>query len=173
MDFGWIGPACDAIILIGALFVAFDRIIKPIIFIKKKTNNSFEVKVAEALTKAMPDILQKHYEDIKDQLIKEVSEKVETSINDELTQVELLKQQYDILVLTAKDVLREKIMKIYNDYHRERVLPIDKKEQLDQYYNDYKKLKGNSYIDRYYRRMERWLVLEDNEEQDPEESQQQ
>ena len=89
---------------------------------------------------------------------------MKTQINDELTQVELLKQQYDILVLTAKDVLREKIMKIYNDYRRERTLPIDKKEQLDQYYIDYKKLKGNSYIDRYYHRMERWNVLEEDED---------
>ena len=90
-------------------------------------------------------------------------------IKEELTQVEILKQQYDILVLTAKDVLREKIMKIYNDFRREKKFPISKREQLDQYYIDYKKLKGNSYIDKYYNRMTRWEVTyeldEENEDQ--------
>ena len=154
MNFSWLSATVDFIILIGALVLALDRIGAKFGWFKKKTDNSFEKRVTDAIAKAMPDILQKHYEDIKAQLIQEVSDNVKAQINDELTQVELLKQQYDILVLTAKDVLREKIMKIYNDYRRERTLPIDKKEQLDQYYIDYKKLKGNSYIDRYYHRME-------------------
>lgn len=92
MDLGWVGIACDLIILIGAVTLAFDRIIKPIVKIKKKTDKTFEEKVGEAVAKAMPSILQKHYEDIKDQLINEVSDKVMTQIGDELTQVDLLKQ---------------------------------------------------------------------------------
>ena len=165
MNLGWIGTVCDIIILVGAVILAFDRIIKPIVFLKKKSNKTFEERVADALAKALPQILKDHDEQVKETLVEEVAEKVKTSISNELTQVELLKQQYDILVLTAKDVLREKIMKIYNDYRRERRLPVDKKEQLDQYYADYKKLKGNSYIDRYYRRMERWTVLEEEEDE--------
>ena len=164
----WLSSACDFVILIGAVFVAFDRIIKPVIFIKKKSDNSFDEKIAESLKKHLPEILQKHYEDTKQQLIKETTEKVKAAIEDELTSVDLLKQQYDILVLTAKDVLREKIMKIYNDYRREKILPLSKKEQLEQYYIDYKKLKGNSYIDKYYKRMQRWEVIdeEDVDEED-------
>lgn len=166
MDLGWVGIACDLIILIGAVVLAFDRIIKPIVKIKKKTDQTFEEKVGEAVARAMPSILQKHYEDIKDQLIKEVSDKVMTQINDELTQVDLLKQQYEILVLTAKDVLREKIMKIYNDFRKDKRLPISKKEQLEQYYIDYKALKGNSYIDKYYNRMKKWEVIDEEDEDD-------
>lgn len=166
MDLGWVGIACDLIILIGAVTLAFDRIIKPIVKIKKKTDKTFEEKVGEAVAKAMPSILQKHYEDIKDQLINEVSDKVMTQIGDELTQVDLLKQQYEILVLTAKDVLREKIMKIYNDYRKDKILPISKKEQLEQYYIDYKALKGNSYIDKYYNRMKKWEVIDEEDEED-------
>ena len=166
MNLSWVSAACDAVILVGALVLAFDRIIKPIGFLKKKTDKSFEEKVAEALVKALPGLLAAHDEEMKDTIVNEVTERVMGEINDELTQVDLLKQQYDILVLTAKDVLREKIMKIYNDYRKDRILPIDKKEQLDQYYIDYKKLKGNSYIDRYYHRMERWLVLEDEIEEE-------
>lgn len=166
MDLGWVGIACDLIILIGAVVLAFDRIIKPIVKIKKKTDQTFEEKVGEAVARAIPSILQKHYEDIKDQLIKEVSDKVMTQINDELTQVDLLKQQYEILVLTAKDVLREKIMKIYNDFRKDKRLPISKKEQLEQYYIDYKALKGNSYIDKYYNRMKKWEVIDEEDEDD-------
>lgn len=173
MDWSMLGIAVDVIILIGALFLAFDRIIKPFVFLKKKTDKTFEEKVADALAKALPDILKAHDEEVKENLITEVTARVTVNINDELTQVDLLKQQYDILVLTAKDVLREKIMKIYNDYRRDRKLPIDKKEQLDQYYVDYKKLKGNSYIDRYYHRMERWGVIEEEDNYEEEEEQQQ
>ena len=164
MDFGWLTWLCDGVILIGAVILAFDRIFKPIGIFKKKADKSFEEKVSETLIKVMPQILEQHYEIIKERLVQEIKDSVITQINDELTQVDLLKQQYDILVLTAKDVLREKIMKIYNDYRREKELPIAKKEQLDQYYNDYKKLKGNSYIDKYYNRMKRWIVIDEDEE---------
>ena len=164
MDFGWISTACDVIILVGAVILAWDRITGKLGLFKKKADKSFEDKVAEAIAKAIPDILQKHEEEIKQHLKKEVVAEVTKAIKDELTQVELLKQQYDVLVLTAKDVLREKIMKIYNDYRREKTLPIAKKEQLDQYYIDYKALKGNSYIDKYYNRMKKWEIVDEDDE---------
>lgn len=163
MDFSWISPACDIVILVGAVLVAFDRIGKPFIKLKKKTDTSFEEKVADAMTKAMPDILKKHDEEVKEEFTKQVTANVIKAIQQQLTQVDLLKQQYDVLVLTAKDVLREKIMKIYNDFRRDRVLPIAKKEQLEQYYIDYKALKGNSYIDKYYNRMKQWEVVDDED----------
>ena len=166
MDFSWLSSACDLIILVGAVFLAFDRIVKPIIFIKKKTNSTFEEKVGEAIKKYLPDILDQHYKDIKKNLTKDTTDAVMEEIKDELTQVKLLEQQYDILVLTAKDVLREKIMKIYNDYRKDKKLPLSKKEQLEQYYIDYKRLNGNSYIDKYYNRMQRWDVVDEEDDCD-------
>ena len=47
-------------------------------------------------------------------------------------------------------------MAIYHEYKQERALPTYKREALEQYYKDYKKLNGNSYIDKYYSRMKCW-----------------
>jgi hypothetical protein len=49
MDFSWISAACDIIILIGAVLLAFDRIVMPIKFLRKKTNDSIEDKIAKSL----------------------------------------------------------------------------------------------------------------------------
>jgi hypothetical protein len=70
------------------------------------------------------------------------------------------------LVISAKDVLREKIMGIYHKNKRDKTLTLNEKEALDQYYIDYKAMKGNSYIDKYYNRMKKWRVIEDDYEDD-------
>ena len=58
MDLGIVGIVCDFVILIGAVVLAFDRIIKPIGIFKKKADKTFEEKVGDAIAKAMPEILQ-------------------------------------------------------------------------------------------------------------------
>ena len=58
MDFGWLTWLCDGVILIGAVVLAFDRIIKPIGIFKKKADKSFEEKVSETLVNVMPQILE-------------------------------------------------------------------------------------------------------------------
>ena len=92
MDLSWISAACDVIILIGALVLAFDRIIKPIGFFKKKQDASFEAKVADILAKVLPEILYKHDLEVRDKYkadrvkyIKETKEEIMTAIQDELT----------------------------------------------------------------------------------------
>ena len=45
-------------------------------------------------------------------------------------------------------------------------MTLHEKEALDQYYIDYKAIKGNSYIDKYYNRMKKWSVVEDDEDDD-------
>lgn len=84
--------------------------------------------------------------------------------------MEKLSKQYDVLVLSAKDVLREKIMQIYFKGVETRTITYHDREALKQYYKDYKAMKGNSYIDKYYLRMmgdeethvSGWTVIEDN-----------
>lgn len=90
MDFLWLSSTCDFIILIGALVLAFDRIIKPILFLKKRTNTSFEEKITDTLKKFLPDIMRNYFEEAKQQIIKDTTDKVMSKIKDELTQVELL-----------------------------------------------------------------------------------
>jgi hypothetical protein len=54
-----------------------------------------------------------------------------------------------------------------------RAMTENEREALDVYYADYKAIGGNSYIDKYYRRMKRWRVdyedYEDIDEHDDDE----
>jgi hypothetical protein len=79
-----------------------------------------------------------------------------SNVQEELHQIGVLAKQYDALVISAKDVLREKIMQVYFKNKPTKTLTLHEKEALDQYYIDYKAIKGNTYIDKYYKRMERW-----------------
>lgn len=73
-----------------------------------------------------------------------------------------LNLQYETLAISARDVLREKIMAIYHKNKRERRMSEYEREALTQYYNDYKAIDGNSYIDKYYARMKNWETDEDD-----------
>ena len=74
----------------------------------------------------------------------------------------------EALKISARDVLREKIMAIYHKNKYERSLTQYEKEALEQYYKDYKKLNGNSYIDKYYNRMKLWTIIYDDYTDDEE-----
>jgi hypothetical protein len=70
------------------------------------------------------------------------------------------------LAISAKDVLREKIMQMYFKNKADKTLTLHEKEALDQYYKDYKAINGNSYIDKYYGRMKKWQVIDDDDIED-------
>ena len=53
---------------------------------------------------------------------------------------------------------------MYFKNKKDKTLTLHEKEALDQYYVDYKAIKGNSYIDKYYNRMRKWQVIDDDEE---------
>ena len=111
----------------------------------------------------MPDILYKHdletrekYLADRQNYLQEIKKEVLLEIQSKLGTVDKLTEQYEALVISAKDVLREKIMQIYFKNLDSKTLTQHEKEALDQYYKDYKAMKGNSYIDKYYKRMETW-----------------
>lgn len=58
-------------------------------------------------------------------------------------------------------MLRQRIMDIYHRYKADRRMPIYAKEALDELYKDYKAEGGNSYIDKYYKRMCLWETYDD------------
>ena len=165
----WLGSAVDIIILIGALFLAFERIIKPFGIFKKKSDQAFEQKVVEILVKVLPQMLREHdlqtrdkYKADREKYLQDIKKEVLSSIQNELGQVSNLQEQYEALVISAKDVLREKIMAIYHKNKSNKSLAIHEREALDQYYKDYKAMHGNSYIDKYYARMKNWKEDEDD-----------
>ena len=62
---------------------------------------------------------------------------------------------------SSKDVLRQRIMTINHEGFQTRSLTTYQSEALEELYKDYKAQKGNSYIDKYYKRMKKWVTIED------------
>lgn len=160
----------DFIILLGALCAAiykiWDFFAKPTSTLKQKRKERQKALIREVLNEELPARLEEHnlktrekYKadrqryliEIKNEVIKQVGGTIDQNVED-----------LEALKISAKDVLREKIMRIYHSYHQTRTFPLYEQEALEQYYKDYKKLKGNSYIDKYYSRMEKWQVIYDD-----------
>lgn len=160
----------DFIILLAALGAAiykiWDFFAKPTSKLKKMIEERKKARIKEVLDAELPKILKKHdlevrdkyksdrqkyLEEIKEQVLEEVSEPIMQNTDD-----------LEALKISARDVLREKIMGIYHHNRRERSMTEYEKEALSQYYKDYKALNGNSYIDKYYARMTRWQIVYDD-----------
>ena len=116
--------------------------------------------------------MQEEESDITRQLIIDIIEEVlpdllathDASMDAKFSAIDKIKEDVAALAESAKDVLREKIMAIYHKNKRVRRLEEHEKEALTQYYKDYKAIKGNSYIDKYYGRMKNWEVIPDDYE---------
>lgn len=142
---------------------------KPIRLFRQRSEENFEDKVVEVLDRVLPDKFKAHdlvtrdkYRADRETYLQEIKTEVLRSIQGELGQIANLTEQYEALAISAKDVLREKIMFIYHKNKADRQMTYHEKEALDQYYKDYKKIKGNSYIDRYYGRMQTWIITDDD-----------
>lgn len=168
---------CTIIILIATTITAITTIVSviknPAKKYKEKHDAETKKMIVETLTEILPDILQKHdlevrdrYKADRDRYLHEIESSVLMDVQGELNQIKILGLQYEALVISAKDVLREKIVKIYSSNKDTKTLTMLEKEKLDQFYTDYKALKGNSYIDKYYKRMEKWEVLNDDDDDD-------
>ena len=165
-----LGGVVDLIILIGALCAAiykiWDFFAKPTSKLKSRAKQRREAEIEVILNKVLPEKLkahdletrekykadrQRYLTEIKDEVIKQVGGTIDKNAED-----------LEALKISAKDVLREKIMRIYHSYRHERSFPLYEQEALKQYYKDYKELKGNSYIDKYYGRMSKWQIIYDD-----------
>lgn len=167
------GLICNAIVLISAVLIAIKTIAemvgKPIRLIKRKNDTEFKEKVISILDEILPDILLKHdleirekYKADREAYLKDIKEAVVKDIGQKLSQVDNLAQQYVSLEISAKDVLREKIVCLYENNKDTRKLRYFEKHALEQYHKDYKKMGGNSYIDTIYDRMLTWEVEPDD-----------
>lgn len=169
----------DLIILISAVCLAVTRIYdffaKPTAKFKKKAEEQEKKRVKVIIEEEMPQLFldhdletrqkylgdrQNYLEEIKGEVLKAVQEDIE-----EIKQLNLEQnQKIETLARSSKDVLREKIMALYHKGKKTRTLALYEKEALDQYYKDYKAEDGNSYIDKYYKRMCSWDIIDSDEE---------
>ena len=171
-----LGDIVDLIILIGALCAAiykiWDFFAKPTSNLKKKAQEKEKARIKAVLDAELPEILKCHDLETRDryradrqnylvEIKNEVLKQVGGTINQNESDLEALK-------ISARDVLREKIMNIYHKNKRERTMTEYEREALIQYYKDYKALKGNSYIDGRYERMKKWATVYDDYSDDDE-----
>lgn len=144
--------------------------------VKKKTEQYKQQQLAEercrteaTINELLPAILLKHdletrekYLADRERYLKEIKNEVVKEVRDQLDSIEEIKDDMVALADSARDVLREKIMAIYHKNKRTRTLEEHEREALTQYYKDYKKIGGNSYIDKYFARMGVWEVIPDD-----------
>lgn len=169
-----LGGVVDLIILIGTLCAAiykiWDFFAKPTSKLKSKAKQRRREEILAVLEEVLPEKLKTHDLDTRDRYkadrqryLIEIKDEVIKQVGGTITKND---KDLEALKISAKDVLREKIMAIYHEYRTERAYPTYKKEALEQYYKDYKKLNGNSYIDKYYARMAKWQeIYEDYEDE--------
>ena len=172
-----IGQICDWIVLIGGVCFAIERVYnffaKPTKDLKKKAEEAEKARIQEVVKEMLPQYLHNHDLETRDkyksdrmnylkEIKAEVLKEVDADINENNDTIEALR-------ISARDVLREKIMAIYHKNKTTRTMSEYEKEALTQYYKDYKALKGNSYIDKRYFRMEKWDVVYDEDLDDDEE----
>lgn len=172
-----ISELVDYIILLGALCAAiykiYDFFATPTSKIKQRAQEKDKARIRAIINEIMPQILYEHdlktrekYRDDRQNYLNEIKEEILQEIGDDLSSNT---ETIEALVISAKDVLREKIMAIYHKNKYNRTLTEYEREALNQYYVDYKALNGNSYIDKRYNRMNKWKVIYDDDPYDDEE----
>lgn len=167
----------DYIILLGALCAAiykiYDFFATPTSKIKQRAQEKDKARIKAVVDEVMPQILYNHdlktrekYKNDRQNYLNEIKQEILSEIGDN---IQTNTQTIDALVISAKDVLREKIMAIYHKNKYNRTFTEYEREALNQYYIDYKALNGNSYIDKRYARMDKWKVIYDDDPYDDEE----
>ena len=133
-----LGSVVDLIILFGAFCAAvykiWDFFAKPTNALKQKREAKEKQRIKEVLDAELPPILKKHdletrdkYKADRQQYLKEIKEEVLEEVSDPISQNA---DDLEALKISAKDVLREKIMAVYHRNKRERTLPEHEKEAL-------------------------------------------
>ena len=172
-----VGELVDYIILGGALCGAIYKIYEffatPTSKIKQKAINKERERIGAVLDEKLPEILYQHdletrdkYKSDRQNYLNEIKVEVIKEVEGD---IDANSQTIEALVISAKDVLREKIMAIYHKNKYNRTMTEYERESLNQYYIDYKALHGNSYIDKRYNRMDKWKVIYDDDPYDDEE----
>lgn len=171
-----VSQICDYIILVAALCVAIKNIYeffaKPTSKIKTRYMKELYEHIGRYFDEKLPIVLQKHDDKASQERIQReqeyFEEEKETVLTETRTMFEQILQENKVqseniekLGSTTKDMLRQRIMAIYHSNVKTRTLTVNERESLDELYKDYKEQKGNSYIDKYWRRMESWEITPD------------
>lgn len=164
-----LGDIVDLIILVGAVCAAiykiWDFFAKPTSKLKSRMIEKERERIRQVLDEEMPVRFMEHdletrekYKADRQQYLIDIKNEVIEALDLNVVQG---KADLEALKISARDVLREKIMNIYHKNKHDRTMTEYEHEALIQYYKDYKALDGNSYIDKRYNRMKQWQVVYD------------
>ena len=161
---------CDAIILIGAVVLAISRIAsffgKPFSILTKHREKVETERLEKLLEILIPKYLETYgdtkfsqfADDVKNSIIEELGERFSLIENTNMEQNE----QLAAISVGMMNILRQRIMDIYEKGEKTRTITRKDKEILDELYKDYTSLHGNSYITKYYNRIRKdWKVIPD------------
>lgn len=151
--------------LIGAIYKIYDFFAKPTSKLKQRALDREKARIGAVLDEKLPTILYNHdletrdkYRSDRENYLREIKAAVIEEVGDDIADNSAT---LEALKISAKDVLREKIMAIYHKNKYNRTMTEYEREALTQYYKDYKALGGNSYIDKRHARMDKWQVIYD------------
>lgn len=172
-----IGTIVDYIILIGSVCAAAYKIwsffAKPTSKLKNFLQKKEADRIKAILDEELPVRFLEHDLEIRDKYkadrqnyLLEIKNEVIGTVGGNIAQNSA---DLEALKISARDVLREKIMGIYHKGRHSRSMSEYDREALTQYLKDYKALNGNSYIDRRYERMKRWETIYDDSFEDDDE----
>jgi hypothetical protein len=137
--------------------------------VKNEETATRKEEIIQVLKEALPNMLIQHdlevrekYKADREKYLLDIKDAVVQEVSHQLNAIDSIQGDMEALAESAKDVLREKIMAIYHKNKRTRQMEEHEKEALTQYYKDYKAIGGNSYIDKYWARMDTWDVIPDD-----------
>lgn len=142
---------CDIIVMIAAVCTALAAIWK------------FVLNSGKGVKKTAAKIKEKEEAALK-QKIDEAISPVLFQLGENTKKLELVdahdKQLASILDV-QRELLRQRIMEIYSRNRSRKALEYHEREELEKAYKIYKEVDGNSYIDKYYIRMEKWDTIDE------------
>ncbi len=175
---------CDLIVVIGAAYFTIIKVVnsfvKPTSKLKKKQHEKQKAELESILDEVMPKYLDEHdlktrdrylndrlnyLKEIKSSVLLDIQgvlQGIESTNKQQSKQISNLDEKMEKLNNGQKDVLRQKIVAIYDKNKYNKTLSYDEKDNLEALYGDYKAIGGNSYIDKIYKRMSKWNVLDDD-----------
>lgn len=146
------------VVSISSLCIAITQIVnffaKPTSILRKKRREDCKEIFEATMEEMMPKYLDEHNKEVAiifDGYKKEL---------DEIKQLnETQNETIVLLKRNVRDVLRQKIERIYNEYKDTREIPQYEIENLEELFKDYKAAGGNHHIDKLYARMKTWTII--------------
>lgn len=153
----------NVIILISAVIIAIKTIYqflkKPVDDLAKHSKDNEEKRIEEVFERKVPGLLDKNCEVI----INSLKEIKDMTLNQE-ERLEKLQASIDLLNTSQLDVLRYNMNCLYYKYRPyKKILDADKQAFI-KLYNDYKGMKGNTWIDSLYNEVVEWPIVQSYEE---------